>query len=83
MNEGLMEEEERASMSYRYGLDLQKDLDILRLNYGLLVANQDRFHEAASILAPMIETTTTSRDSINNNNTDAFQLWKFCNDKSN
>ena len=83
--------------AYRYGLELlmrsreagcsaihlQKDLDILRLNYGLLVANQDRFHEAASILAPMIATTATSRDSINNNNTDAFRLWKFCNDKSN
>ncbi|KAL7559028.1 hypothetical protein ACA910_016371 [Epithemia clementina (nom. ined.)] len=40
--------------AFHAGCDVDKDRNALRLNYGLFVANQDRFQQAATILSPLV-----------------------------
>jgi hypothetical protein len=51
---------------------LTRDLESLSLNYGLCVANQDRFRDAAEILEPVAKNPST------NAGRDAHRLWKYC-----
>lgn len=82
-----MTEQETA---YRKGLDilqrsikagctnesLTRDLESLSLNYGLFVANQDRFCDAAEILEPVADATASNEAAR-----DAYRLSKYCRDR--
>ena len=48
--------------------------ECLSLNYGLFLANEDRFQEAAETLEPIIVVNPKSSNTGN----DAYQLWEFC-----
>ncbi len=74
-------------MAYRKGMEilqrsiqagctnesLTKDLESLTLNFGLFVANQDLFHDAAEILEPIAAGPTLTQAGE-----DAHRLWKYC-----
>jgi len=56
---------------------LLRDLESTTLNYGLFVANQDRFHEAAAILQLIANNWAATTDA----GKDAHKLWKYCVDR--
>ncbi len=56
---------------------LTRDLESLSLNYGLFVANQDRFHDAAEILEPVADANASTEAGR-----DAYRLWKYCKERS-
>ncbi|GAX12050.1 hypothetical protein FisN_8Lh150 [Fistulifera solaris] len=58
------------------GCDVTADFDYLTLNYGLLVANQDRFAEACSILQLLAASVDGRSDSQIAK--DAYMLYSFC-----
>lgn len=55
---------------------LTRDLQSLSLNYGLFVANQDRFYDAAEILESVGDPNAS-----NEAGRDAYRLWKYCRDR--
>ena len=52
---------------------LTKDLESLTLNFGLFVANQDRFQDAAEILEPVALSSVLTQAGE-----DAYRLWEYC-----
>lgn len=85
-----MEDENQSGSAgdvYQKGLDLLRqaeqagclvagDLDSLSLNYGLYLANQDKFKEACAFLEG--PASKFDEDSDNQLQRDAHRLWKFC-----
>lgn len=59
------------------GCNVGHDMDLISLNYGLDLANQDRFAEACEILA---RPASKRNDGVSNSRTieDAYRLRKFC-----
>ena len=55
---------------------LTRDLESLSLNYGLFVANQDRFRDAVEILEPV-----AAIDASTEAGKDAYRLWTYCRDR--
>jgi len=91
---------EEQETAYRRGLDillrsiragctndgLTRDLESLSLNYGLFVANRDRFWEAAEILEPVATAAaaaaaSSSGAAVTDAGRDAHRLWKYCLDR--
>lgn len=82
---------EQQEQAYRKGLDLlqrssaagcnndnlRRDVEATTLNYGLCVANQDRFCEAAAILRPLAHGVDVATKA----GRDARGLWKYCRDR--
>ncbi|OEU20290.1 hypothetical protein FRACYDRAFT_236365 [Fragilariopsis cylindrus CCMP1102] len=54
------------------GVKINNDLYSLSLNYGLFLANEDRYKDATIILESIVSVH------INDNDNDAYRLWKFC-----
>ena len=52
---------------------LTKDLESLTLNFGLFVANQDRFQDASEILEPVALGSVLTQAGE-----DANRLWEYC-----
>jgi hypothetical protein len=84
--------------AYRKGLDilhrsikagctnesLIRDLDSLSLNYGLFVANQDRFRDAIEILEPVAVSANSggaAAAAATDVGRDAYRLWEYCRDR--
>jgi tetratricopeptide (TPR) repeat protein len=65
--------------SKRLGCNVEQDLDATCLNYGLWLANQDRFEQAVDILA-QVGCPTGTPDDIGTSRvkSDAYKLWAFC-----
>jgi hypothetical protein len=59
------------------GCNVEDDLDSISLNYGLDLANQDRFAEACEILA---RPAAKRKDGSSNSQIieNAYRLWEFC-----
>jgi hypothetical protein len=58
---------------------LIRDLESLSLNYGLFVANQDRFRDAIEILEPVALTANSGgADTATDVGRDAYKLWEYC-----
>jgi len=63
----------------KVGCQVQGELDAVRLNYGLHLANQDLFAEAAIILEPVAAKHDTSASSAEHRIlADAYSLWRMC-----
>ena len=96
-DDGAFAQRERAQeAAYRRGLDIlqrsiragctnesiTRDLESLSLNYGLFVANQDRFCDATEILEPVAKSVGTaggtSAAAATDAGKDAYRLWKYC-----
>ncbi len=67
---------ELLTKSESVGCDVTEDFDSLTLNFGLLVANQDRFVDACSILQRFVSRVEGRSDSRIVN--DAYMLYSFC-----
>jgi tetratricopeptide (TPR) repeat protein len=61
--------------SKQAGCDVGQDMNAAALNYGLLIANQDRFEEAIAILSQIGCPTVDDIDRVKD---DAFKLREFC-----
>lgn len=57
---------------------LIRDLESLSLNYGLFVANQDRFRDAIEILEPVALTANSGAAAATDVGRDAYKLWEYC-----
>ena len=66
--------------SFEAGCDVDKDRTALRLNYGLWVANQDRFRKAVEILSPLVgvDSSTTTTNHNQQVLANAQKLHDFC-----
>jgi tetratricopeptide (TPR) repeat protein len=61
--------------SKQVGCDVVQDMNAAALNYGLFIANQDRFEEAIAILSQIGCPTMHDIDRVKD---DAFKLREFC-----
>jgi hypothetical protein len=80
----------KAEEAYDYGMQLLKrqisagcnaeaDLDSLSLNYGLCLANQDRFHEAAQVLKrTAVKLQSDKSETKSRTISDGDRLYQFC-----
>ena len=74
---------EILAQSREAGCDVEDEWDIVSLNYGLFLANMDRFSDSARVLgrtarkkeAGGVETTTTTRQQVID---DTHRIWQFC-----